>query len=246
MSISPAMIALRMTGVPPSWSRSVAAMPLALNISRMMLPSTPPSVSIFEETTIWALAVPAVTARASTAPRSLFLKDIIGFPFFPATRMPPRRLRWMVQAKVMSMARGSAFITAIDDNFALTANKRKKNLIRPGFLQSNLPRMPRQRWAYIVAETAIPSLRKKGLDRLSELEQRENDRHARQEAKMIAAEWQRPYEDRRTQSGETAAIPAGAKASLKRLCGFYGGSERELLARLISDLERDTLAMLPG
>ncbi len=48
------------------------------------------------------------------------------------------------------------------------------------------------------------------------------------------------------QSGEIATIPAGVKASLKRLCGFYGGSERELLARLISDLERDTLAMLPG
>jgi hypothetical protein len=50
--------------------------------------------------------------------------------------------------------------------------------------------------------------------------------------------------ERREQNGELWAIPAGAEASLKRLCGFYGGSERELLVRLISDLERDTLAML--
>lgn len=63
---------------------------------------------------------------------------------------------------------------------------------------------------------------------------------------MIAAERHQHYEERRTPFGETATIPAGAKASLKRLCGFYGGSERELLARLISDLERDTLALLPG
>ena len=63
---------------------------------------------------------------------------------------------------------------------------------------------------------------------------------------MIAAGLQKPHEDRRAQSGEMASIPAGAKVSLKRLCGFYGGSERELLTRLISDLERDTLAMLPS
>jgi hypothetical protein len=63
---------------------------------------------------------------------------------------------------------------------------------------------------------------------------------------MIAAERQNAYDDARVQFAEIAAIPAGAKASLKRLCGFYGGSERELLARLIADLERDTLAMLPG
>ena len=60
---------------------------------------------------------------------------------------------------------------------------------------------------------------------------------------MIATE---RHEERRTSFGEIALIPAGAKASLKRLCGFYGGSERELLARLISDLERDTVALLPG
>jgi hypothetical protein len=44
---------------------------------------------------------------------------------------------------------------------------------------------------------------------------------------------------------EIATIPTTAKAALKRLCGFYGGSENELLGRLISDLERDTLAALP-
>jgi hypothetical protein len=63
---------------------------------------------------------------------------------------------------------------------------------------------------------------------------------------MIVVELQKPEEARRAQSGEIASIPAGARMSLKRLCGFYGGSERELLARLISDLERDTLAMLPS
>lgn len=63
---------------------------------------------------------------------------------------------------------------------------------------------------------------------------------------MIAAERHQFHEERRASFGEIALIPAGAKASLKRLCGFYGGSERELLARLISDLERDTLALLPG
>ena len=62
---------------------------------------------------------------------------------------------------------------------------------------------------------------------------------------MIAVRQQRPDAERREQIGEVATIPPGAKASLRRLCGFYGGSERELLARLISDLERDTLAMLP-
>ena len=53
--------------------------------------------------------------------------------------------------------------------------------------------------------------------------------------------------ERGTQAGELAVnaiIPAGAKAALKRLCGFYGGSEREMLARVIVDLERDTIAML--
>ena len=63
---------------------------------------------------------------------------------------------------------------------------------------------------------------------------------------MLAMEWQKPHLQRREQSGEITTIPAGTKESLKRLCGFYGGSERELLARLISDLERDTLAVLPG
>jgi hypothetical protein len=78
------------------------------------------------------------------------------------------------------------------------------------------------------------------------LEQKENRCEAQAEAKMIALRQQKPYEERRGQIGEIATIPAGAKASLRRLCGFYGGSEHELLARLISDLERDTLAVLPG
>jgi hypothetical protein len=51
MSISPAVIALRTTGVPPSWMRSVVWMLLAFSTSWMMLPSTPPSVSIFDDTT---------------------------------------------------------------------------------------------------------------------------------------------------------------------------------------------------
>lgn len=63
---------------------------------------------------------------------------------------------------------------------------------------------------------------------------------------MIALERHMLHGEHRAQFGEIAIIPAGAKAALQRLCGFYGGSERELLARLISDLERDTLAMLPG
>ncbi len=63
---------------------------------------------------------------------------------------------------------------------------------------------------------------------------------------MIVAHPQMSHQERRPQFGEIASIPAGAKVSLKRLCGFYGGSERELLARLISDLERDTLAVLPS
>jgi hypothetical protein len=63
---------------------------------------------------------------------------------------------------------------------------------------------------------------------------------------MIAIRHQEAYRERRQQIGVIACIPAGAKASLKRLCGFYGGSEDELLVRLISDLERDTLAMLPS
>jgi hypothetical protein len=66
------------------------------------------------------------------------------------------------------------------------------------------------------------------------------------EMKMIMGERYNASEERRAQIVEIAMIPAGAKASLKRLCGFYGGSERELLTRLISDLERDTLALLPG
>lgn len=58
--------------------------------------------------------------------------------------------------------------------------------------------------------------------------------------------WQKPHNESKMDSREIATIPAGTKASLKRLCGFYGGSEHELLARVISDLERDTLATLPS
>jgi hypothetical protein len=53
--------------------------------------------------------------------------------------------------------------------------------------------------------------------------------------------------ERRTQAVSPvldAIIPSEAKAALKRLCGFYGGSERELLERVIVDLERDTVAVL--
>jgi hypothetical protein len=63
---------------------------------------------------------------------------------------------------------------------------------------------------------------------------------------MIVITQQEAYRERHQQIGEIANIPSGARASLKRLCGFYGGSESELLARLISDLERDTLATLPS
>jgi len=77
------------------------------------------------------------------------------------------------------------------------------------------------------------------------LEQKKNNTPQR-ETMTMAMDWQTAYANRHEQSGEITAIPPVTKASLKRLCGFYGGSERELLTRLISDLERDTLAMLPG
>jgi hypothetical protein len=63
---------------------------------------------------------------------------------------------------------------------------------------------------------------------------------------MIALEQHRPHKDNRAGLVEIAIIPAGAKAALQRLCGYYGGSERELIARVISDLERDTVANLRG
>jgi hypothetical protein len=84
------------------------------------------------------------------------------------------------------------------------------------------------------------------LERLTFLEQTRNNGKAQARAKMIVIAQQEADRERRQQIGEIANIPAGARASLKRLCGFYGGSESELLARLISDLERDTLAMLPS
>jgi hypothetical protein len=62
---------------------------------------------------------------------------------------------------------------------------------------------------------------------------------------MNALETQSPHAEHRARFGEIAIIPSGTKAALQRLCGFYGGSERELIARLISDLERDTIANLP-
>jgi hypothetical protein len=67
MSISPAVIAWRTTGVPPSWIFSVTATPLACSTWLMMLPSKPPSVSIFDDTTTWAFA--AVTVKASADER---------------------------------------------------------------------------------------------------------------------------------------------------------------------------------
>ena len=77
MSISPAVIALRTTGVPPSWMRSVVLMPLAFSTSGMMLPSTPPSVSIFEETTTWALAEAAVMPSANAALARTLTENIV-------------------------------------------------------------------------------------------------------------------------------------------------------------------------
>lgn len=62
---------------------------------------------------------------------------------------------------------------------------------------------------------------------------------------MIGLETQAPHGHRHARFGEVTIIPMATKAALQRLCGFYGGSERELIARLISDLERDTLANLP-
>lgn len=66
---------------------------------------------------------------------------------------------------------------------------------------------------------------------------------------MTAAERQKRHRERRAKAGEvalSATIPAGIKAALKRLCVHYGGSERDMLARLISDAERDTLGTLSG
>jgi hypothetical protein len=63
---------------------------------------------------------------------------------------------------------------------------------------------------------------------------------------IMGMDWQTPRTKLHESSSDISAIPPGTRESLKRLCGFYGGSERELLARLISDLERDTLAVLPS
>ncbi len=50
--------------------------PLAASVERMMLPSTPPSVSIFDETTTCALAAPDARMRAKVAPISFRLFDM--------------------------------------------------------------------------------------------------------------------------------------------------------------------------
>jgi hypothetical protein len=66
---------------------------------------------------------------------------------------------------------------------------------------------------------------------------------------MTAAVRQKRHRERRAAAGEvalSATVPAGIKAALKRLGAFYGGSEREMLARLIADAERETLVTLPG
>lgn len=64
---------------------------------------------------------------------------------------------------------------------------------------------------------------------------------------MTTAERQRQHRQRRAEKGEAelrVTLPAGVKAAFKRLGAFYGGSEREMLARLIADAERETLVTL--
>jgi hypothetical protein len=77
MSISPAMIASRTIGVPPNWMRSSTGMSLASSTCKMILPSTPPSVSILEETTTCALAAVAVIASAAALRRILVKRMIV-------------------------------------------------------------------------------------------------------------------------------------------------------------------------
>src|SRR6478609_1963996 len=68
MSIWPALIASRTTEVAPSWIFSVTGTPFACSTCEMMLPSSPPSVSILDDTTTpWALATVAVRATANAA-----------------------------------------------------------------------------------------------------------------------------------------------------------------------------------
>jgi hypothetical protein len=40
---------------------------------------------------------------------------------------------------------------------------------------------------------------------------------------MMITRQQQVGAERRERTGELSTIPAGAEASLKRLCGFYGG-----------------------
>lgn len=49
-----------------------------------------------------------------------------------------------------------------------------------------------------------------------------------------------------SQSPDFPRLPVSVQASLTRLCSYCGGSEDELLARLLSDLERETLAAIPS
>jgi hypothetical protein len=64
---------------------------------------------------------------------------------------------------------------------------------------------------------------------------------------MTTAERQKRHRAKRTAAGETelrVTVSAGTRAALKWLGAFYGGSEREMLARLIADAERETRATL--
>src|SRR6185312_159153 len=70
MSIWPAVMAERTTLVSPSWILSVTGTLLAFKTCRMILPITPPSVSILDETTTWACAVVAVNASTARVARS--------------------------------------------------------------------------------------------------------------------------------------------------------------------------------
>ncbi len=66
-------------GATPSWIRACVLMPLAWRVSRMMLPRTAPSVSIFEETTTSARAARAVRPSA-TATVSGLRTAFMGLP----------------------------------------------------------------------------------------------------------------------------------------------------------------------
>src|SRR5918995_4040522 len=93
MSISPAVMALRTTGVAPSWMRSWVLMPLALSISRITLPSTEPSVSILDETTTSARAAFSPARPRARATASDFRTAFIGSPRVTEDQRPSFRSR---------------------------------------------------------------------------------------------------------------------------------------------------------